>query len=286
MRFERVRRLAAVRHPGPVLALWAARCLGAWVVAGPVAAVLTAGLEHQPRTDAVLFDPGGAYLLETIRLHRDALAINAQHAVWAALTVGALCLLPLTALVVALARRGGRPDESWLHRTAHHVPGFALLAGLTVLAQVAVGSLVAVVALGARQSLALHLGQRCGDSSLLGLGGLAVTLIVFIGVVQDLARAASVRHDCGVVDSIRTATGVALAHPGQIGIAWLTPAIWSTVLVLAAMMVTRSCRLDAPGDWRWAVLIGVHQLAALGMAALRATWLARAVAFVASESWT
>jgi len=284
MKFARVRRSPVLRHPVPILALWAVRGLGALVVAAPVAAALSAGLEHQPRADTVLFAPGGAYLLEAIRLNQRALAVAVPHAVWASLVVGGLCLVPLAALLIALAPRGRGSEEAWLEHTAHHVPGLALLAGLTVLVQATVGTLTAIIALGARPSLARQLGQRGGDSSLIVLVGVALVLIVGIGVVQDLARAAAVRHDCTVVDCIRTATAVALANPGRVTIAWLTPAVWSMALALAAVMVTRAVRLEAATDWQWGVLVATHQLAALGIVALRATWLARAVTLVESPS--
>jgi hypothetical protein len=276
-------RIRARRRPGAILLLWAFRLLGAWLVAAPVADAYSSGLGHLPGGDAVVFEAGGTYLLEALRLNSHQLLAAIRQGLWALLVMGAAGLVPLCALLVALCHAGRLRAGEWSHRTASHLPTLAALVALTLLVQVALGILAALGLLGLRQPGHCALGPPGAQWPLLALVFVAAVLCLTVGVLSDLARAAAVLHGAGVAAACRLALRTARGCPTRVLLDWLTPAIWSLLAVAAAAILVHALRVQAAAGWRLLAVFSLHQLTALLLVALRANWLARALRAVGSQ---
>ncbi len=269
-------------RPGAMAWWWALRLVAAWILMAPVADTLSAPTAALPRGDAVLFDAGGAVLLEALRLAQVQLTAGTRRTLWTLFLVGGASLIPLCAVLVALSHRGRLRPDRWSQRTARHLPAFVMLAGLTLLAQAVALLGIALVVPAIRDPLYRALTPRSADLTTLATAGLGLVLVVGLGWVQDLARAAVVRHDIGS----RTALAVALAtlrrRPIRALLDWLTPAVYTLPVIVAAAVITSSMHVEREGTWRVTLVFLVHQLAAFGLIALRCWWLARALVLVSA----
>ena len=270
-------------RPGAVAWWWALRLLAAWLLAAPVADILSAPTASLPRGDAVLFEPGGAYLLECLRHTQAQLAAGTRRTLWALLLLGTMNLIPLSAVLVALSHRGRLRPNEWSQLTARHVPAFLMLAGLTLFAQAVVLLGMTLVATTTRETLHHALGPRNADLTAIAAAAAGVALAAGLGVLQDLARAAAVRHEVGGRAALSIALDTVRQRPGRALVDWLTPAVYTLPVVTGAAVVTSWLRVDRDGSWRVALVFLVHQVAAFGLVALRSWWLARALVLVSAH---
>ncbi|HEY6558955.1 MAG TPA: hypothetical protein VI072_16845, partial [Polyangiaceae bacterium] len=129
-------RILARRRLGAIALLWASRLCASVLIAWPIADVFRGlGAGRGAERDAALFEPGALFLLEALRLGDTALLSALQTAAFSWCIFSLLLLVPVSALLVAMAHEGRLELGAWLGRALHHVPRFLLLAGLTVLAQ-------------------------------------------------------------------------------------------------------------------------------------------------------
>ncbi len=270
--------IRAHRRPGVIVLSWLTRLVAAWVVASPLVAVASAvGVDRLPDGDAELFAPGGQLLVEAVRLGGPGLGAALKGASVIAVLAGWASLLPLAALMVALATTGRLRLGSWLGRSAELFPRFTLLGGLTLALQGLVVLVTSLVVAGADTPAHAMFDERNADLARGVVATSGVVGVMFFGVVQDLARAAVVRHDSPGWTSWKTAATRMLRRPGAPLLGWLPPALWSLALVVLGMLVTDAIDVSQGGGGRVACVLLVHQLTVLGLVALRASWLARAL---------
>jgi len=253
-------------------------------LAAPVADTLSAPTADLPQGDAVLFEAGGAYLLEALRHGQAQLAAGTRRFLWTLLLLGATGLVPLCAVLVALSHQGRLRAAGWSRLTARHLPSFIILAGLTLLAQAVVllGAVLVVVA--TRDALHQAFSPRGADFVAMATAGLGAALVVALGVVQDLARAAVVRHEVGGRVALAIAFGTLRRRPGRILLDWLTPTIYTLPTIVGAALVANWLGVEREGAWRVALVFVVHQIAAFGLVALRSWWLGRALVLVSTTA--
>jgi hypothetical protein len=272
------------RRPGVIAVVWAARLIGAWIVALPVTQLFeSSGIGDFPRGDALLFEPGGALLVETLRKGGGALPATLRDSLLLLLLVMFASLLPLALLLVALVHGGRLDRREWLVRAFEHLPPLILLAGAVLLVQsIALGA-AAVVAAAARAILYQRLDERSADliTVALFLGG--ALFVLALGILHDLARAAAVRHRSRATSAIKAGYRALRRRPLAALSGWLVPALWSVAALAAGAILVGRIGVEESGEWRVLAVLGVHQLVMLGLVALRAVWLARALALVGPE---
>ncbi len=282
-------RIRARRRPGAVALLWAARLLASLLVAWPIAGVFGAlGAGRGAERDAVLFEPGALFLLEALRLGDRALLAALQSAAFSWAVFALLLLVPMAALLVALAHEGRLELGAWLGTALHHVPRFLLLAGITLLGQ-ALLVVVFALAYGGIQRLWIgRASERSADLLSVAWFGLAAAGVLLFSVLQDLARAASVTRQERASDNLVHAVGVLRARPGRVLGTWLVVSFVGIAVVALAAWAVDATHVERPETWRVVTVALTHQLAALALAALRAAWLAfslRAVGARASAAF-
>lgn len=273
------------RRPGAIASVWAVRAAFAWAIAAPVAHVLGGeGVDQFPRGDALLFQPGGGYLLETLRLAEGPLLSELRHAAWLTLLFGYLSLVPLAGLMVALAHRGRLDPSEFVARGLRHLPHFGYLAGLTWLAQAVVALAGATIVLFLEQTLSASHSVRSVDLWSMSVAALVLVLVLAVGVVQDLARAACVRFGDRVGGALKDAFATLCRRPGAVLRGYAVPAAWSVVIVLFASVATEHLHVERGGTWSLIAIFGLHQLVVLALVVLRSSWLSRSLVLIAPTS--
>ncbi len=295
--------IRARRRPFAILSVYLAELAWALLVATPVHAWARRVWGAHPDGDAVLWMPDGRDLLVWFGQEDAALGI-VSRVVMVLIVVSAIAMqVPLGALIASLAfERGGeagavdaRRSPRWQAALRVGIGAFMPLAGVLVL-----GSIAAVIVLGlgglAAGAIDHGLAERLGDARSFQLR--IVTLALFglvaagIGVIIDLARAAIAR-DVGLavvkgtsasgwrtlVRGLRVAFTIARRRIGAATLAWGWRALLS--LGLIALGAAASQALGGKGGGTLVLLWLTHQAIILSRVALRASWLARALAFVA-----
>jgi hypothetical protein len=273
------------RRPGALLLFWAWRWLAAWWLATPIVdAVAATGLGRHPRGDAALFEAGGLHLFEVVRLTLGALPAVAETSVALLLIAGFAGLVPLAALLVALAHDGRLRFLPWASKALEHFPAFALLTGATWLVQGAVLVLSVLVFSGVRAALSPRVDERTADLSALFAGGAVLVGAALVSVLHDLARAAVVRREIRAGSALRLGLRTLRNRPGRTALAWLVPALLSLLAVTVAAVVTGRLAVERGGSGAVTSAWWVHQLAVFALVALRAAWLVRALRLVDGAS--
>lgn len=273
--------IRAWRRPGGVLAFWALRLIAAWLLATPIASALGgAGIRHFPDGDALLFAPGGTYLMEALRRGIGPLVTGLENTVWFALILGYLCLVPLAGLLYALCHEGRLRPGNVARAALDQLAPFTLLAGLTLLVQATAVVLGIILLSVLHAHIYQSLDVRTADLWMVGVSGLVVFVVVLVGIVEDLARAALTRHQHGLGRALRTALRTARQRPLSALAAWLVPAVWSLAAVALAALAVGRLHVERAGTWRMLAALAVHQVAALLLVGLKAQWLAGALRLV------
>ena len=203
--------------------------------------------------------------------------------------------LPLGALLCSLAFSRGSATRPPRLRDALHgsVLSFMPLAGLLVLGSLVTGGLVAGGAVAASGVYAAF-AERFGDARSFQLAVVTFSFFAAIaatlGVVMDLARAAAARgaglskggeapSSTSMWRALGTAFRVARRRLPSALSAWAGRATLSLGLVVAGFAASQS--LGGKGGRSLLALWMCHQGIVLARVALRASWLARALRFVA-----
>jgi hypothetical protein len=275
----------ALGRPRAVVLVWLVRLLSAWVVASPLTRLLGSfGASHHPRGDAILFEPGGVWLGEALRLSRPFVLSELRGSAFVCVALCFVALVPLAALLEALNDREPLPLSDVVGRGFGRLGSFGLLAGITLAIQ---GAALALALLGAgalRQRLLSSVDERASDLWALGVIVLGVLVVLLVGVFQDLCRAAIVRDDAGLLAAVRRASSVA-RHQGAASFgAWAATALVGLGAILLAARLVASLDVARSGQWRVVAVAVVHQLTVVGLIVLRATWLARALALISEAA--
>lgn len=252
--------------------------LAGFAVASSIGAT---GIGHFPGGDALLFEDGGLFLLELLRVAGPQLAAAVSVA-GAILALGLLVnLLVLALLLVALNGEGRLDVGAAFGRALTHLPAFFLLGALFVLAQ---SLLVLGASLSGTAIRASALGERATDALTAVTVVLAVLLATALGAVLDVARAGVVRYELSGKTALLFALDAARAKPVAVLLGWLPFAAAGAVLVLGCAPIVESIDVSRPGTARVLLVAAVHQLTLFALLWLRAAWLARALRLVARHA--
>jgi hypothetical protein len=303
--------IRARRRPAAVLLLYVAELAWALLVAVPVHAWARHVWGAHPDGDAVLFAGGNRELLVWLG-QADAAMPTTARTTMVLLVVGTVLLqLPLGALLASLAfeRKAGdaadaadaaaagvaRRSLRTVDALRVSVGAFLALSGVLVL-----GALAAIVLLGlgglAASAVDGWLTGRLGDARAFTAGvvvfALFAAIAAVVGVFVDLARAAIARSAgllaltgpsstswSMLLHGVRVALSTARRSLGRATIAWASRAAAGAALI--AIGYASAQGLGGKGGAPLVGLFVAHQAVVLGRTALRASWLARALALVA-----
>jgi hypothetical protein len=258
--------------------------MAALFVALPFAQAISAPLAAFPAGERLLFEPGGAHLIEVVRLHAIQIAASLRTSGWLLVGFGFVQLAPLGTLLGALSRTERPTVAELLADGVRHLPAFALLSGLTVLAQAVLLVGAGIPAVLLRSALQFRLGPVGADLTSAS-AVLAVLLAVGLtGVVQDLARAALVATRQGFVGALTTALRTFALGAVQIGSSWLWRWGVGVGLVVGAAALSSALGPDKAGAGRLLATVLCQQMAIAGVVYLRASWLRAALTYVSSPS--
>lgn len=275
---------AVRRRWGAILVVWLWQLGVGLVLAAPIAtAIASTGIGRHPLGDAVLFEPGGLYLVEMVRLGSGALIAAFESALVLYLALGLASLVPIALLFVALARPEKLAPARWLADALAHFPSFFLIGALAWLARALLVLLYAAVYAGVERRIATALHERTADLWL-GAGVLVAALsFLSVGIAADLGRAARVRFGTPALASVRTGLRCLLRRPLAAGVAWSIAASWSVATVALAAVLVGLLALEHGSAFRALAAFGVHQLAVIALIGLRALWLRAALELVERE---
>jgi hypothetical protein len=311
--------MRARKRPLAVATMFVAELAWALVVATPAHEWAARAWGSHPAGDAVLFDRGGRDLLMWLFQEDAGLPVTARTTL-VLLVIGAVLLqVPFAALVASLAfgrevvpaRRASPAAGDDGAKAPSPAPAVRSLRTVTALT-IGVGAwlpLAALLAFAAVTSvIVLSLGgivaSLVGEALTASLGdarAFTVRLVVFalfaavaalLGVMVDLARAAVVR-EVGIAAAagasapgwstmlrgLRTAMTTARRSLGGATLGWAGRAIVGLALVAIGYVAANT--LGGRGGLALSGLVIVHQAVVLGRVALRASWMARALALVA-----
>lgn len=271
--------MRARRRPGVVLALWAWETLLAALFAWPTAGIVRGAYGDHPRGDAPLWNAGGRELID--------LVLNTQHAgptvgslALAILAVAAvLGLFPLAGALVGIAYttrdlRAPRIHDVAVRALRAFSPLVIVLLAASVL-QIIV--LILGVVFGASFGAALE--PTLGEARSEQFGWLVTLAFVgvaaFIGVAQDLSRAAIVRFRVRAVPGMRLGLNALRRAPMTTFWSWAWRAAAGLAPVIMGSLVAE--RLGGRGGAALVALFAIHQLVVGVRVALHASWLAKAV---------
>jgi hypothetical protein len=203
-----------------------------------------------------------------------------------------IVLLVVARLVGALPNAAALVDLGYRHRvfgppSLRDMGGGALAAfpasvaiGLaTLVVQAALVLAGALVAAALAPAEAAHLDDVLGNRSVVLASCVIAGLVLSVGVVADLARAAVVFDEVGALSAFQTAWGTLVAGPVPLlwAYAWRLASSWLPVGIGAVL----SARVVLRGGDTVLVLAAFHQVVILGRVAIRSSWMAcclRAVA--------
>jgi len=273
---------------GVVGAVYAAHATFALAVAWPLAKLLGDPVATHPRADRVLFEPGGLYLSETLRLLRPALTSTVDGMSFAVLVGLYLGLLPLGALLYALARPHRVSFAEVVAAAGQFFGRLSLLLGCALVAIAFAAAVVLIAADLLETKLLAALGDRGADIAEWSARALALGVAGLVGVVHDLARAALVSGRTTVLRASSIALDALRARPKEAIGGWALRGLLALALVAAAARVTTSLGVETAS--RGVAVALIHQGVAFVLVFLRADWLALAIGLVSpryeSERYT
>jgi hypothetical protein len=263
---------------GALAAVYLATALPAALAAAPFARASARLVEHDPRGDALFWQPGGAWLLEAGRGALDVAPVALPYAPWLLAAWALVLVVPWGLLLVALTTAGPlRPKGA----------GVALFDRLPALTSLAVlSALTRGAALAIGVGVALELGPsfagadattRSRDLITLSAALLAPVGYGLVRWVFDLAFAACVRRGEPTAAALLTAFGVVHGRFGRALWPWLASTCAQGACVAAAAWAVGRL-MGTPSERPWVFV--VHQAALLALVVARALWLRRALVLV------
>jgi hypothetical protein len=257
------------------------RALGAWLIALPFADTLAAGVSAFPRGEAMLYEPGAYYLLETLLRQEGALKTLSGIVLWPIAVWLLLSLVPLW-LVLDAVRRSPRSEPRG-ERLRRELPSLLLLAGVTSLLRLLTLSVSLGFVLSLRSMVDSSLDERAADLVSLVPATFGLALLLAISLLQDVARSAVLAHGQHAAAASVTALNLLRTHSAHLVARYaLFTTLGALALALgAALMIWRAP--VALGGGAALVVLALQQLLVLASLVARASWLSRAAASAASR---
>jgi hypothetical protein len=267
------------RRPMAIALLWAWQAALAVLVAWPAAAAVGGFYGAHPGGDSPLWTPGGLPLMDLLTAARGVRGETATLAFLVLFVAGFADLVPLAAMLASIGyvtRDMRAPSlRAALARGAGVLPTFATLFAMASLLEGALVIFALLVGYALSDGLASKLGEARADQTA-WIATLAILSVAgVVGVMHDLARAASVRFRVKALRAWKFAYNALARGAAQVlwGWAWRTLAGWAVVGVGALV----AARFGGHGGAELAVLAVAHQAVTGARVALRASWLAKAM---------
>jgi hypothetical protein len=277
--------IRARRRPLAILGVWAWQTALASFASWPAASLVRATYGNDPRGDGVLWTPGSHALLDFLWREAHGVSAALRGAAWVLLVGAVAGVVPLAALMVAIAGAGGAPggrSGRGIAETLRVLPAMTLLLFVMTAGQaLALGAGAFAGELAEGWTLT-GLGEARAQQLGLALGSPFLVLAVAIGVTHDLARAAVVRGASGGMRALVLGVAEFGAAPVSLGWSWGWRAAGALVPVIVVGAVAG--RLGARGGAALVLLALLHQGVVLGRVALRASWLAAALRRVRGDA--
>jgi hypothetical protein len=259
-------------HPGAIATVWAWQAGVSFVVAWPAASLVRAVFGNDPRGDAPLWEPGATALLDFLWHNAGGRIAATDGALLVELVAVVAGLIPLGALMAAIAR----PRESAAFRHAvlaalRILPTFAKCAAVALGAQggaIGTGALIAMLADGWTRS---RIGEAPAQLLEVAIGLPFVIAALALGVAHDLARSVVVVRGAGAIAGLTGGLRLYRAAPARLSWSWTWRAVVSLAPVgVAALIAARA----GTGVLAFVIVAVAHQGAVFARVALRASWLA------------
>ena len=245
------------------------RVAAALVIAYPAARSLGAlGAASLPDGDLALFQPGGMFLLETLRLGARTLSASAESATVVAIAFATIGLLPLAAALADMVAPGSTRAERW-GLAATRAPTLLFLRGATFLVQVVVAVGTRILMVAAASLTESFPDERVTDLVPLAVGLAGLVAVFVVGVTEDVARARVVRLGASGVEAARDACEAVIRAPASVLPGFLGPALGSAFVIAAVAWLAGLIDVSRPGSLRIAGVFAAHQVAVVAIVALR-----------------
>jgi hypothetical protein len=263
-----------------LLAQFAYRALGAGLLGLPFARLLSAGVVEFPRGEALLYEPGAYYLIDSLLARRVALTLLSGATLWSIAVWMLLSLVPLW-LTLDAVRWRWRPEPADV-RARRELPSLLLLAGVTALLRLLTLSVTLGFMLSLRSMVDSSLDERSADLVSLLPALIGVVLLLSISLLQDLARSAVVAHGHHAASASLIALSVLRTQASTL-LARYVPCtlLGALALALGAALVIWRAPVPLGGGAALGVL-ALQQLLVLAALGARVAWLTRAAAVTAA----
>lgn len=249
-------------------AWWLGRGLLALFVVSPLAAQLNRATARFPEGDAVLFEPGGILLVETLRLRSAALGATLSST-W--LLVGVAVLISWLLSCGLLSAMGGPGDRRlvrWLLSSMRGLPAHGVLTLGAWAARAMLLLLGVLLTVSLHHVLGNALNERTHHALLAGAALLASIPLLWVQVWLDLARGGLRRRPRGARRSALLSLELFARRP----IRCLALYLLLTMTAYAGMGLAALIARQLP----WPLLAAlVQQLGFFWLCAWRASWLWR-----------
>jgi hypothetical protein len=259
---------------------FASHVTAALVLALPTTALVAGtGVGRFPEGDRLLFRPGGVIAAEVVRALSPALSAHAVSSLAVATLASLVLLLPHAALLVALSTGGRKPQAVVWGRAVGHLPSLLWLSGVAFLAQAILAFGMLTFAGMLRHALG-SATTRSADLAYLAVLVVGVLMVVAIGLVRDLGRAAVVNGSADSKAALFDGLQAFARAPGRALLGWAAPAAAGVALVGLGAVLTSAFDVGEPGTWRVFLVALVHQAIAYALCFCRAFWLGASLEIV------
>jgi hypothetical protein len=275
--------VSPLERPLGVSVYFACHALASLLLALPTTAVIAGtGLGRFPEGDRLLFAPGGMIAAEVARALVPEIPAHGVSSLTALVLLGVLLLVPHAALLVGLARTERESLATTWGRALGHLPPLVALSGLALLAQAILLFGTLACAAGLRGAL-IGSTTRSADLAYLGALVIGALMLVVVGLVRDLGRAALVREGLDAKTALFSGLYAFARAPGRAFAGWVVPAVAGIALIALAAALTTLLDVSRAGTWRIALVLLLHQLVAFALAWCRAYWLATSLGLAAAS---
>jgi hypothetical protein len=248
--------------------------------AWPIAKLVADPALAHPRGDHILFEPGALYLSEMLNLNRASLTSVAYGMSFGVLLAAYLSLVPLGALLFALARSGKLSSSLLLAAAGRLFGPLSLLLGFAVVAMAFAGFVPTAIGGLLDEKLKPLFGDRGEDIAQAAFRLIALFLVAIVGIVHDLSRASLVVRDLPAMQALLLGVAAFRAQTVRALAGWGARASLGLLAVVVVAFATTHTGIEtAP---RFATVLVLHQAVAFALVFLRADWLAHAIRLVSA----
>ncbi len=257
---------------GPIGLVYAYRTLIGALVALPAEGALRAELSSSPGGDRDVMHGGGALLVEA--LWRAIPRVRSASAVtpWIVLLASVIALVPLAAMLHALASDGRARLTECLLAALRRFPPLVLLLGCAAIAE----ALAAVFVVQATTIAGDPFASPRSAWIALTIGIAASLPLLVVSLVHDAARVGVAARNLGFYDASARALRLVRRRPGALLFA--STIVWLATLVLVFVTLAAPLWIGMASAGGWIAVTVVQQLAVLGLVLVRAGYFARLTA--------